>query len=242
MSTVSALTANPTVSGSTLKQAINRGQFTSVSDWLKSTAFGNVLRALHTALWGAAPLAAGGNPYVLATAGSFYLPDDAKALNIVRAYARTGTGTAGPLTIDADAGANPAAGHCAVSPNGDILFHGADAWTAVDVTYHPQKVDTVILTLPVVTNVATLPTTIEGMPAIYFTLNEVLATTGTVTGTCVVTAPGSAPGTTGQANFNLAKTTVQFDAADAVTNCQVKVGVSPAVNLNTLLEAVSSIV
>jgi hypothetical protein len=240
--TVSALTANPTVNGSTLKQAINRGQLTSIPDWLQATLFGSVLRSLHTQLWGAAPLAAGVNPFVNGTSVSLYLPDDAKALTVTRAYARTGTGTAGPLTVAADGTSDPSASNVAVSASGDLIFHGADAWTAVDVTYHPQKVDVAILSLPVVSNVATLPLTLEGQTAIYFTLMEAQAVTGTTTGNAAVLEPGSAPGAAHEANFNLAKTEVQFYSVDAVTNCQVKVGIAPSVNLNSLLEAVSAFI
>jgi hypothetical protein len=236
------LAPNPNVTGSTLKSALNRGQVQSLPEAAQLMAFGHIIRSLPVSKWNQAPLAAAANPWVNATSVSLNLPDDAKALNIVRAYARVGTGTAAQLTVSADASTDPGAGDCSISPNGDILFHGADAWTAVDVHYQPRKTATAILQLSAASNSATLPTSQNGATAVYDLLMEVQSTAGTTLGNLKITAPASTNTTSGTACLNLAKTAILFDSADAVTGVSVKVGFAPPVNLDALLEATSPLI
>jgi hypothetical protein len=226
-----------------LRAALNRANLQSLPPAFQKIAIGDVLRGLHVALYNQAPLAAAGNPYVIQTASSVYLPDDAKALAIVRAYARAGTSAAGPLTVDSDEATLPATLHCAVAPSGDLVFNATDAWTAVDVFYQPQRMDVVELNpISVASNAVVLPANQEGLPAVYFTLLEVESLAGINTGKFVVGAPAATNSTAKSACFNLAKTQVIFDSADAVTSCRLKLGIQPLVNLNALLEAASNFI
>jgi hypothetical protein len=223
-----------------LRQALNRAQPGSIGSMLRTLAFGDVMRmSLPVALRAQHPLGVGAaNPYVVQTgANSLALPEDAKALNIVRAWARAGTGTPAALTIDADAATAPAAGHCKVSPNGDLLFNSTDAWTSVDVTYQPEKADVIELTLPVVTGTLTIPTQLG--PAVR--LIEAESLVGTHTGKFAITAPAAGPNaTTLTARLDNALLTVLFDNADdAVTSARVKLLMAAAVDVNALLEAAS---
>lgn len=221
-----------------LKQALNRAQPGSIGSMLYQLAFGDVVRSMKTFLRGKTPLAAGtANPYVVQTgANSLALPEDAKALTILAAYARAGTGTKGPLTIDADNSTAPAAGHVKISPNGDILLNSTDAFTSVDVTYEPDKGDVVELVLPVVTGVLTLPTQL----GLAVRLLEAESLVGTHTGKFAVTVNADTNAVTLTAHLNLAKTTVVFDNADdAVTSARVKYLVASAKDTDALLEAAS---
>jgi hypothetical protein len=68
-------------------------------------------------------------------------------------------------------------------------------------------------------------------------LLRAVLTVGTVTGEGKVIAPGSRSSTTLQCNLNLAKDTVQFVSADAVTQATITLGLVPGTNLDTLLKA-----
>jgi hypothetical protein len=128
-----------------------------------------------------------------------------------------------------------AAGHINISAAGDLTFASADAWTRVDVDYLPAVMDTVTLTLPVVTSDIALPTSVTAIGAVM--LLRAVLTVGTVTGEGKVIAPGSRSSTTLQCNLNLAKDTVQFVSADAVTQATITLGLVPGTNLDTLLKA-----
>lgn len=173
----------------------------------------------------------------IASVHTIKLPDDAKCGTILLAYALAGTGTLGPLTIDAGPMTTAtAAGHVNYSNSGDLTFASADAWTKVDITYMPRRLDVVTLTLPVVatTGVCAIPAAISGRIVL---LEEATAVSGTVTGACAVIAGSDAvPVTTKQANLNLAKTQVQFKIADAVTSATVKLGLVPLIDQHALLE------
>lgn len=231
------LKQNPTA----LKLAINRANLQSLGPEFQVIALGNVLRALPTYLYGQAPVST--DSYVSASSAAIVLPDDAKALysgngGIISAYARAGSGTAGPLTIDASSGTAPASGHCSVAPNGDLQFNlGTDAWTSVDVVYVPQKLDIYEETLPVVSNLLTLPTSFGNAVL----LLEAESKVGTLVAKMKIQLPAASV-TTGQSSLNLAKTGVNFASADAVTSARVKFGVVPAIDLNALLEAASNFI
>lgn len=219
-----------------LKNALNRANLQSLTALLGAIAFGSVVRALTTALRGKKPLAVAAYPYVVqAGAQCLALPDDAKAMSIEYAYARTGTGTQGLLTVDATAATAPAAGHCKVSSSGDLLFNSTDAWTSVDVVYKPEKQDAYeSATATVASNVATIPSG-AGLATM---LMEAESLVGTKTGKFVIVQPGATP-ITGQAALSLDKTQVVFAAADAVTSCRFKIGVASSVDVDAALEASS---
>lgn len=225
-----------TVKDDALVAELNRAKPGNLADMLRLVGFGSMVRGFRTHLRGKAmDGVAATNKYVLAAAFSVTLPDDAKASDIVKAYARAGTGTKGPLTIDGGgdgfSGSEPAAGHVAVAPNGDLLFNHTDAWTSVDVVYVPEKYDIVELPLPVASNALTLPTTLG---AGLFLL-EVESLAGTVVSKMIVDKPGTSVAA-GHAAMSLDKLTVNFQATDAVTSARVKFGVYSKINVDSLLE------
>jgi len=179
------------------------------------------------------------------------LPDDAKAEYILRATAIAGTSTPQELTCDSmvtsfgymgTAGTGPTTLHIGISPSGDIVTNATDAWTSVDVSYIPQKVDAVeypALSCVAGTGICALPVaaTTQGV----VTLMEAESLAGTTVGKFAVLTPSNSnPGATKQANLNAAKTQVLFKVSDAVTSARVKVGLVSAVNSNQLLEAAST--
>lgn len=214
-----------------LKQALDRSNPTSVPSMLQSIAFGDVIRRFPTQLRGAAPSS---DPYGVSGNVSLVLPDDAKAATILRAYARAGSGTVGELVVEA-IGASLSAGQCCVSPDGNILFDAADAWTSVDVYYVPAYQDVIELTLPVASGVVTLPVG----AGIACELLEAQRN-DTSTAKLQVKAPAATNSTTGTAVFNLAKTSVLLDSSDGATSVRVKLGIVSAIDVNALLEAASN--
>jgi hypothetical protein len=221
--------------------ALNGANANQIADELRAMAFGSFLRSMPIPLRNQAPLAAGASLYDLATLSAIVLPDDAKANTIFRAYGRAaGSATPGDITLKTAIGAaspytTPTTGTIAVSPSGNIVLLGTDLYTNVDVLYLPEKYDTVELTLSVASNNLTIPASLVTQGVVF--LLEAQATIGTVTGQNIVIAPGSAPGTTKQANLNLAKSLVQFLPADAVTQARVKLGVASAIDQNAFFEA-----
>lgn len=67
----------------------------------------------------------------LQTATSFSLPDNAKCLAVLAAYATAGTATG----AKAPTTGTPAVGEVGVSPTGNILFNGTDAVTDAEIAY-----------------------------------------------------------------------------------------------------------
>lgn len=217
-----------------------------ISTGLQLIAFGAVVRSLRTFLRGKA-VDAVINPYVLATAvNSLTLPESAKCHTIKSVYARVGTGTKGPLVIDQNlytaVNTAPAAGHCSVSPNGDLLFAAADAWTKLDICYEPEKYDVVELTLPVsgAAGIASIPAQYIARGVLF--LMEAESLTGGLVAKMMVQLPVDALPATTFADLNLAKTEVHFAAADAVTSCRVKFAVASLVDVDSVLEGASSAV
>jgi hypothetical protein len=164
------------------------------------------------------------SPNQLSTLSAIQLPPQAKAAYILRASVRAGTATvpaASELTVESY-GTTPSTQQIAIAPNGDIVVLAADAWTDLDVLVACFRLKQVVLTLPVVTNVATLPT---GLGVQY--LEQVNALVGTSTGYKVILVPGSGSPSAGQARLNLAKGTVTFASGDAVTQAQIWLGCAP---------------
>lgn len=217
-----------------LQSAINRANLNDIADALRAIAFGDVLRALTTYLRKKNLVTAGTSPYALATLQVLQLPDDAKAHVILRATVKAATAAAQEYAPQAY-GATPITLQCAVTPNGDIAFLAADAVTDVDVVYVPEKGDAVETELPVTTNVLTLP--VDWVAAGTVILEEVEATAGTSTGKKIVLVPGAGAPAAGQARLNLAKTTVTFAGADAVSKARVKALISSAIDINAVLES-----
>lgn len=176
------------------------------------------------------------SPYSLATVQTLVLPDKSRACTILRATAKTGAGTPGEVAVVAY-GATPTAGQIAVGPNGNIVALIADGWTDIDVVYTPERGNVLEVTLAVSTNVLTLPASITATGAVL--LLEAEALVGTAVGTKIPLVPGAGAPAAGQARLNLAKTTVTFAGADAVTRARVKVllGVPATQSIDGVLSA-----
>lgn len=176
------------------------------------------------------------DPYQLATVQTLKLPDTGKAVSIVRAYCRTtGSAGTGALTVAAY-GATPTTGQIAVAPNGDIVTVATDQMTNIDVTYLPERCDVVELTLPVVSHILTIPTNFVTQGVVLLT--EVESMVGTLTGKLKILVPSTAPAT-GYANLSVAKNTVLFATADAVTSARVKLAIVTSNPLATALEGLT---
>lgn len=223
-----------------LRQVLDGIVLPTLADALAKLHIGSILRALPT--WrrqinmNTQPV----SPYQLTTVQTLSLVDDAKALNILSAYARTGTAGTGPMTIAAN-GATPTSGQIAVAPNGDIVTLASDAITNVDIVYQPDKYDVVEVVLPVVSSTGILTLPVPNTTAGVVTLFEAEALVGTTIGKEKILVPGTAPAT-GQARLNVAKTQVLFATADAVTSARVKFSVSSAVDADALLTAASILI
>jgi hypothetical protein len=234
--------ANEATSNDTNHTSFNRANPNSLPDLFRLAKVGDLLAGhLPQHLRKTNPDAAGASPYNLATLDALVMPDKAKAQNILRAYARAGAGTLGVLAIVAS-GTTPGAGEIAVGPNGNIVVLAADAWTDLDVSYQPEGGDVVESFFPVVANVLTLPASITLLGVVLLAEVEVVA--GTATGKKIVLVPGAGAPAAGQARLNLAKSTVTFAAADAVTRARVKVVVAPVASeqLQAVLNAAAQAV
>lgn len=209
----------------TNKDSLNRSDPNTLADLLRVFGIGNTLEGHVPQHLAAVDMdALGANAGNLATLDVIALPDGSKASTITRAYARTGTAGTGPLTIVAP-DVTPATGEIGVAPNGNIVTLAADALTDIDVTYIPQRGDVVESVYPATAHVVSLPAGVTDRHVI--TALEVEAVEGTATGNKVVLTPGAGAPAAGQARLNVAKTTVTFAAADAVTRARIKVLVAP---------------
>lgn len=219
----------------TIKESINRADPNTLADALRKLGFGSLLRALPTYLRQQTVEA---STYASATA---LVPvdqaTDAPAVSILSAYARAGSGTPGALVNDGMTSTAPAAGHIAVSPNGQIVTAAADAWTDLDVVYVADKGDVVEYTGDVVpgTGVMALPASLTGRGVI--TLLESEALTGTVTGQKIVLEPAAAAVATTKSALKTDKASVWFAIADAVTTARVKLLVVSSIDVNAVLES-----
>lgn len=218
-----------------LREVASRVSANIIADLFKLIDLGQFLRGSHTYKPRCLPVLAPGEH--AATLQRVPKSTNSPALAVDYIYARAGTGTLGPLTL---AAYPPAAGQYSIAPNGDIVVLTADAWTALDVAWRPLRTKLVTVTLPVVANVLTLPTSITGKGAAF--LISANATVATAGGLKVVLAPGAAAPAAGQARLNLAKTTVTFAVADAVTEATCVIAVNPDVDMDALLSANSPLV
>lgn len=225
-------------SASSLKNLINMGDPNNLPDQFRQIKLGNVLRSQLASLVKQVPAA---NAYNLGTVLCIALPDDAKASQVTRAYARAAGAASGELVVDAyAASAAPASGHVSVTANGDIQFLAADAATLVDVMYQPAIYEVMEFTLPVTVGVLTLPT-VATTPGVLF-LMEAEALAATVTGKKIILTPAAGLPATTKAQLNIAKTTVSFNnGTDVVTSARVKVAVAPGTDINALLGANSAL-
>lgn len=228
------------VNAQSLKNRINAANPNQLPQELQIIKYGDVLRASTTYLRKKNPDAAANSNSQLATLDTLALNDDAKAATILRAYARAtaAAGTLGELSIQAY-GATPADGQIAVAPNGDIVVLAASRYTDIDVTYQPDKADLTEITLTVVANVLTLPAALTALGV--NALLQAVATVGTSIGEKIILVPGAGAPAAGQARLNLAKSTVTFAVADAVTQATVKVALAASVDVDALLTANSTV-
>lgn len=220
----------------TVKETLNRSDINSLADQLRALAFGDVIASLPTTLRVSATAANTGNFATVRVVSDQNA--NVPAASVVYASARAGAGTPGVLTPVAY-GAIPAAGQIAVAPNGRVVTAVADAWTDLDVVYLPEKGDIVEVTANVAANTLTLPTNVTSVGAC--TLLSATALTGTSVGAKIVDLPGAAAAA-GEAALNAAKTTVIFAGADAVTSATVRLLVTSAVDVTTLLASTSNFV
>jgi hypothetical protein len=220
----------------TLKDKLNAANPNELADMLKAIGLGDIARALPTKLYAAAVVASPAD--MIANVQTTQLPNDAKAVKVVRAYARAGSGTLGELTVDAPPMSSAtAAGHVNVSESGDITYASADAWTSVDVEYATEKLNVQIVNLLVSATADTFVVPTNFGTAVR--LMSVTVTAGTTTGVYAVVAPSdSKPGSTKQVNFKLAKDKILTKATDAATAMTAVIGYAPAASkdLNALLE------
>lgn len=207
------------------RKSLNRANANTLSSQLSALKFGNVLLGqTNQQMRKLNPSVLGTSGYTLATLHALRCPDNARAAAVIRATVRAG-GVTGELAPQAF-GATPATGQIAVAPNGDIVVLAADAITDLDVVYASERGDVLETFLPVVANVATLPVGGPWARGVILLL-EAEAVTATAAGPKIVLVPGAGAPAAGQTRLNLAKTTVTFAGADAVTRCRVKAIVVP---------------
>lgn len=220
--------------GLSLREIASQITLNVLSDLFNIIDLGQFLRGSHTFKPRCLPVLAPGEH--AATLQRVPKSSNSPALAVDYIYARAGTGTLGPLTL---AAYPPAAGQYSIAPNGDIVVLTADAWTALDVAWRPLRTKLVTLLLPVVSNVLTIPAAYTAKGVAY--LISANATTATAGGFKNVLAPGAAAPAAGQARLNLAKSTVTFAVADAVTYATVVLAVDPDVDMDAILSADSPI-
>jgi|HubBroStandDraft_3_1064219.scaffolds.fasta_scaffold00043_7 hypothetical protein len=209
----------------TIRQYLDVASPQGLADVLRLILFGRFMRSQDVVLQTAAPAA---DLSQLSTLSSFNLDVQAPAASVQRAYSRVGT--TGELANQA-VNTTPSTGQIAVAPNGGIVVLTSDAQTNVDVEYRPEIGYSLFYpSAPVVSNVWTPPPAIVAQGIVY--LQTAIADTGTTTGQNVIVAPGSASGTTKQANLNAAKTVVQFHTADAVLSADITIFVRPGTYLD----------
>lgn len=221
----------------TITDVLNLAKVDTITDLLRKIAIGFILRTQLTQVLRRKDPAA--TSYNLATVEAVGVVPRAPAAVVNRATSIVGTVT-GELTPVAF-GVTPATGQIGVAPNGDVVVLAADAITSLDVVYTPERGEVFEVTLPVATHVLTLPSVVTTRGVVL--LLEAEALVGTVTGKKIVLVPAASAPATGQAKLNIAKTTVTFATADAVTSARVKVWIcaSSSNDLDTILESTSAI-
>lgn len=216
----------------TLVDVLNRANPNTLWSALQQLGLGNILRSsLKVDLRMKTPSL---DSRQLGTLHSFKLDRRALGSVILRAYARTSSGTPGELAIQAY-GTTPASNQIAIAPNGDIVVLAADAISGLDVEYMPIKGDIIEITdLPVLSDEALIPIPWTTRGVVY--LVEATATAGTATGSKIVLVPGTAPAA-GRARLDAAKSKVYFANADAITKCTVKLLVGAEKDTDLLMQA-----
>lgn len=219
-----------------LKNHLNQANPNGLPNMFNVIQLGNVLRSLPVKLVKQAPAPDAGS---LATVDVIVLPDDAKASNVLRCTVRAG-GATGEFT-DKGYGVTPTTTTFAVTPNGDIAFlHAGDLVTDVDVLYVPDQYDIVELTLPVAVGLVVIPAAIVARGVLF--LMEATLTAGTVLGKKGILVPAAGLPATTTARLTVAKDQVQFNnATDAGTMATVKLAISTAVKMHTLLGAITTV-
>jgi hypothetical protein len=219
------------------QQSINRSDLNTLSDILRAMKFGDVLRALPTALRKSSTAT---NAFVASNVHVLTKQSDlAPAATVFSVYARAGAGVPGMLNKSASY--PPASGEYAIAPNGKIVTWGADAWTDVDVMYLPEKgdVEEFDFTVDPTTGILALPTNITMIGAVM--LLEATALTGTATGAKIIMSPGTDVAA-GQAALNANKTQIAFAPADGVTSAHIKLLVASSVDVSAMLDSMSEYV
>jgi len=222
-----------------LYQSMDRGDANSLPGQFSVVDIGSVLQCqVPLPLYGAVPKLAD-RTISAAAYDAIKLPNEAKAQMIMSAYARSGTGTKGQMTIAA-LGALPTAGQIGIAPNGDIITLGSDAYTAIDLVYAPQRMDSLQVTLPVASNAVAIPTPFKAMQ-----LLSVDATVGTSGGAKTVEYPSASAATAGCARLDLAKANVKFNGTDAITSATftfaVYAGQQGGVDVNAKLQGAGGV-
>ena len=218
-----------------LKATFDRANANTLSAAFQKIQLGQTLRQdVKVSKRKVNPVALGASLYSLATLHVIVLPDDAKASSVLRAYARAGGAGTGEMT-PAARHATPGSGAIAVTPSGDIAVLAADALTNVDVEYLAARYDMVELVLPVATNVLTIPSSYTDRGVL--DVSEVESLAGTSAGKKIILTPGAGAPAAGQARLDVAKATITFAAADAVTSARVKIQVSALADMDALLES-----
>jgi len=206
-----------------------------LADALRLLGFGDLVRSLPTTKMNMLPVAAPGEH--AATLQRLPKSSASPVVSVGLVYARAGTGTLGPLTA---AAYPPAAGQYSLAPNGDIVVLAADAYTVVDAVWVPAACKLVeVPALPVAANVLTLPLAVRNAGVLFL-----VSTTAEVAGAGglkIVLAPGAAAPAATQARLNLAKTTVTFAGADAVTSASCVVAVKADADIDALLSALTTL-
>lgn len=136
------------------------------------------------------------------------LPEEQKAGQILRAYARVG-GSTGYKTVVAPETV-PAAGQCSITPSGDVRFAAADAVTEAEVIYAPMEGEVFEDSVVVAASAATLSQSRRALQILSVTVDA-----GLSLGAKTVAARGSAPAA-GSAALSVAGTGLAFNAADVV--------------------------
>lgn len=226
------------VDDGTLRFAMDRANPNNVPDQLRRIGIGSLLQGQIEQVRRAVDFdAAGTDAGNLATTDALVLPDGGKAAVVHRAFARTGTGTLGELTVLARHVTPTLTTHIAVAPNGNIVTLAADVYTDVDVYYLPDRGDVLTTTFPVVSDDIVLPASVTDRVVIG--LWDANVVEGTSTGRKIILTPGGGPAA-GQASLDIAGTTVTFAGADAATRATVTLLLGAAEPLAELLEGVNN--
>lgn len=216
-----------------LRENLNQGSAQSFHDACRVMKFGNVLRCMKATLRKALPAV---DAAQLSSLQQFALDPAAPASTVLRAYSRSATAGTGELTVKL-ANVTPGSGEIGVAPNGGIVVLAADAHLDVDVEYMPAEGELVVLkSMPVIpgTGVCAIPPKYVTRGIVYLT--DANVTSGTTLGRKNVRAPAAGAPATTLVRLDVAKGSIQFAVADAVTVADIALFVAPETGLNTALQ------